>query len=385
MGSFECYRTSQLRIVIPTQKSPKQPTHCRRADQTCESAFIAPAPAALRSGCEYAARQARERQRLQPHVAGAPQGREEQAFAPEQRGLDLAHVLNIEVDARLIGDHASRIDPQRLSGRELAFQDGAAGVHEHHAVAVELLHDETLAAEETRTQASLEGDPQRHAACGAKKGIALRDQHGARRAPAAAASAKASAPAKPARADRFDASPVIARPALGSGVIRVPSTMKQGRDSIARLIVSPEDLATLLKDREVTRGDADVRETRENVHLTPRMRARLGGAGFSIEPKDFQDQAVKQGEPTVWVWTVVPEEAGSHTLVFTLEGLIVVDRKEVPIRPPALTAPVEVDVNPMYFVERHWQWLLTAIVLPVVGFLGKRWFDRRAVTPAPHG
>lgn len=235
-------------------------------------------------------------------------------------------------------------------------------------------------------------DPRIPANLGTGSGIASRSARsersaadGAGRAPAATASARASAPAKPARADRVDASPVIARPTLGSGVIRVPSTMKQGRDSIARLIVSPEDLATLLKDREVTRGDADVRETRENVHLTPRMRARLGGAGFSIEPKDFQDQAVKQGEPTVWVWTVVPEEAGNHTLVFTLEGLIMVGSKEVPIRPPALTVPVEVDVNPMYFVERHWQWLLTAIVLPVVGFLGKRWFDRRAVTPAPHG
>ena len=201
---------------------------------------------------------------------------------------------------------------------------------------------------------------------------------------AAAGSANTTAPAPPEHADRFDASPVIPRPVLGSGVIRVPTKMKQGRDSIARLIVSPDDLTTLLKDPEVTKGNADVQGTRENIHLTPKMRARLSGSGFSIEPKDFQDQAVKQGDPTVWVWTVVPEEAGGHTLVFTLEGLMMVGKQEVAIRPPALTVPVEVDVNPLYFVERHWQWLLTAIIIPVAGFFGKRWFDRRSTTPAAH-
>ena len=79
------------------------------------------------------------------------------------------------------------------------------------------------------------------------------------------------------------------------------------------------------------------------------------------------------------------QAAGEHTLVFTLEGLMVVGRKEIAIRPPALTVPVEVDVNPMYFVERHWQWLLTAIVIPVAGFFGKRWVDRRSTAPATHG
>lgn len=87
-------------------------------------------------------------------------------------------------------------------------------------------------------------DPRIPADLGIGSGVASRSARiersggeGTVRSPAASASAKASAPAKEPRPGRSDASPVIARPTLGSGVIRVPSTMKQGRDAIARLIV----------------------------------------------------------------------------------------------------------------------------------------------------
>jgi hypothetical protein len=179
-----------------------------------------------------------------------------------------------------------------------------------------------------------------------------------------------------------DASPVIPRPTLGSSVIRVPSTMKEGRESIAQLIVSPTDLQSLLKQSAVTSGTGDVKDAEQNIRLTPRMRASLSAPGFDFTPKDAQEQVVKSGEPTVWVWTLVPSRTGSLTLVFTLEGILTVDGKETAIRPPALTVPVRVEVNPLLFFEKYWQWLMTAIVIPLVVFFGKRYFDRRATAAA---
>jgi hypothetical protein len=179
-----------------------------------------------------------------------------------------------------------------------------------------------------------------------------------------------------------DASPVIPRPTLGSSVIRVPSTMKEGRESIAQLIVSPTDLQSLLKQSAVTSGTGDVKDAEQNIRLTPRMRASLSAPGFDFTPKDAQEQVVKSGEPTVWIWTLVPSRTGSLTLVFTLEGILTVDGKETAIRPPALTVPVRVEVNPLLFFEKYWQWLMTAIVIPLVVFFGKRYFDRRAAASA---
>lgn len=45
---------------------------------------------------------------------------------------------------------------------------------------------------------------------------------------------------------------------------------------------------------------------------------------------------MKTGEPTVWTWTLVPSDAGQHTLVFVLEGVVVVGGHETLIRPPGL-------------------------------------------------
>jgi hypothetical protein len=40
--------------------------------------------------------------------------------------------------------------------------------------------------------------------------------------------------------------------------------------------------------------------------------------------------------------------------------------------------PVRVEVNSWLFFEDNWKWLASAIVIPLVAFFGKRWFDRRA-------
>src|SRR6185436_4042190 len=140
--------------------------------------FLATA-AALRSRGEHTAGQAGERQALQPDRARPGHAREEQAFAAEQRCLHFADVLDLEVDARRVGHHAAGIDHQRLPARELALDHRAAGVHEGQAVALELLHDEALAAEEADAQLLLERDAERHAARRAQERILLAQQRAA--------------------------------------------------------------------------------------------------------------------------------------------------------------------------------------------------------------
>lgn len=171
---------------------------------------------------------------------------------------------------------------------------------------------------------------------------------------------------------------VIDGPALGSSAIRVPSTMKQGKEVVAQLVVSPTELGTLLRRTAPAGGDRDLRASQDRVRLEPRMRASLLAPGFEYAPKDSQEQAVQVDEPTTWTWTLVPSDAGPHTLVFTLEGIVAVDGHETVVRPPALTVPVTVDVDAMRFVEKYWQWATTAILIPLVVFVVRRRAERRA-------
>ena len=167
---------------------------------------------------------------------------------------------------------------------------------------------------------------------------------------------------------------IVAAPTIGSGAVDVPGTMQAGRESIARLVVSPGDLASLLR----AGGVANPVGASSAIQLTPRMRATLIAPESDIAPTDAQEQAVQVGQPTTWVWTIVPRQAGKITLVFTLEGLVTVDGRQTAVRPPAWTVPVRVEVDSWLFFEDNWKWLATAIVIPLVAFFGKRWLDRRA-------
>ncbi len=81
-------------------------------------------------------------------------------FAREQRAFELAHVLDVEVDGRLERHHAAGVHAQPLAGREIARHQRAAGMHEGHAITIQLLHDESFAAEQADAQALLERDAQ---------------------------------------------------------------------------------------------------------------------------------------------------------------------------------------------------------------------------------
>ena len=111
-----------------------------------------------------AVREAAEGQRLEPHASRASERREEQPFAAEERRLDLADVLDVEVDRRRVGHHAAGVHQQGLPGLQFAPHHSAPGMHKGQAIAFELLHDEPLATEEAHRQLLLEVDPQGHAA-----------------------------------------------------------------------------------------------------------------------------------------------------------------------------------------------------------------------------
>src|SRR5262245_55469652 len=72
-------------------------------------ALVLAAPG-LRRGPADAVGQPRQRQRLQPHLAGPGERREEESLAAEQGGFHLADELDVVAHARLQRDQAARVD-----------------------------------------------------------------------------------------------------------------------------------------------------------------------------------------------------------------------------------------------------------------------------------
>src|SRR5438093_2890902 len=134
-----CPRRISLTALVTVSQQPSEIAE--------DAAFVAALAEAAGGVGEDAAGQAREGERLHPHLAGAGERREEQSLAAEQGVLDPAHHLDVVVDARLHGDEAAGVEAKGLTGLHVALDDGSAGVDHGDAVAGEALHDEALAAE----------------------------------------------------------------------------------------------------------------------------------------------------------------------------------------------------------------------------------------------
>src|SRR6185503_3460534 len=119
--------------------------------------------ASATAGGDDATGEARERQRLQPHLAGSAQRREEKAFAAEQRRLHAADKLDVVVNRRLKAHDAARVDAEHFPGRERTLVKRAARVDERPAIAGQPLHDEAFAAKQSGTEPFLKRDADAHA------------------------------------------------------------------------------------------------------------------------------------------------------------------------------------------------------------------------------
>lgn len=68
--------------------------------------------------------------------------------------------------------------------------------------------------------------------------------------------------------------------------------------------------------------------------------------------------------------------------MFTLTGTVLIEGKETPVNAYAYAQPVQVQVSPLGFVARNWQWLMTTLALPALGALWMRLRAPKAPRPA---
>jgi hypothetical protein len=90
--------------------------------------------------------------------------------------------------AGVITDHAAGIDIDAFAGGELAFDHAAAGMDEHPAIALQLLHDEALAAEQAGEDLLLQVHADLHAARAGQEAVLLADDLAADARPASSPS-----------------------------------------------------------------------------------------------------------------------------------------------------------------------------------------------------
>jgi hypothetical protein len=154
----------------------------------------------------------------------------------------------------------------------------------------------------------------------------------------------------------------------GSAAVSAPTSVTAGDYFPVYLRISPEKLGAVIQGLKDEFPENQTVKGSSGVKLTPRMMATVSGFGFEIVPKDGQVQAVSATEPTTWPWQIKAVESGLLTLTFTLASTLTIEGKEVS-RNFYFYQKVQVEVSPMGFAEKYWQWLVTTLAIPAVGAL----------------
>jgi hypothetical protein len=156
-----------------------------------------------------------------------------------------------------------------------------------------------------------------------------------------------------------------------------PATLALGESVVVQLLLSPAQPVRRLK-RQLT----ELGERRgARIKASNRMEARLTGVGFRIEAVTPEVQAVTRRQNTEWRWEVEPTGTGTRRLHLTLSALIDVEGTESPRTVRTFSQTLEVRVTLLRrvsgFVGDNWQWLWTALLIPVGG-----WMLRKRRQPA---
>lgn len=161
-----------------------------------------------------------------------------------------------------------------------------------------------------------------------------------------------------------------------------PKNLHRNETKTIKLLLSPgRNISIIQLEQRV--DEAGEKSGATNVRYSNLMQAELTSNDFEISPgQDDQPLPVVAGQDTVWYWDITPKRKGHLLLHLTLFAFVDVAGQSAPYRAHTFDRTLAIDVGwPTVladFVKGNWQWLWTAILVPV-GF----WVVRRRTKPSP--
>ena len=146
--------------------------------------------------------------------------------------------------------------------------------------------------------------------------------------------------------------------------------------------------ATLALARNATLGPIKIRVLEQSgslddnvlvdstIELGKRVRASLKDVSprddksFQIDQLGVDEQNLSKGKESYWQWNIEPLKAGSHKLMLSIQVILSDDDR---VNLPARNIPVMIFSKKVSFFTKvenffgsYWQWIITAILVPIV-------------------
>ncbi|MDP8908902.1 MAG: hypothetical protein M3N47_07240 [Chloroflexota bacterium] len=170
---------------------------------------------------------------------------------------------------------------------------------------------------------------------------------------------------------------------LATVAFNVPTRIALGESAVIELLLSTRAPTEDLK-REITEAGKRIGA---RIRISDRMEARLTGPRFKIEAITPEVQAISGSEVTSWRWEVEPTVTGRPRLHLTLSAILDVrgspSTRTVRTFQRTLVVDVSLSDRVANFLQGNWQWLWTAILVPVAAWLMAR--HKRQAPGGPQG
>ncbi len=166
----------------------------------------------------------------------------------------------------------------------------------------------------------------------------------------------------------------------GNIAFNAPTSMKFDETPRIKLLLGIKQTIEELKqdikveiEKKHLSGDIDV----ARIKVAPLiMQALLEGSSFEIKPITPNEQPISSEVTTEWQWEIIPKSAGENILNLTLNAKLPIDGNSTYRTIRTFRKEIRVDVTGLEqtknFIKDNWQWLWTAIFVPVGAFLWKK-------------
>lgn len=158
----------------------------------------------------------------------------------------------------------------------------------------------------------------------------------------------------------------------GNIAFNTPKTMRMDEAEVVHLVLSPSDPVEQLKKAIRETGKLEFHQ----VQYADRMEADLTSESFKITPITPMRQAVRTSGNTEWQWSIKPTESGKQHLFLRLNAIIKVDGDPTAVAVQTFSEEIVIEVplrqRLSQFAATNWQWLCTALFIPIGGWLWKR-------------
>jgi hypothetical protein len=159
---------------------------------------------------------------------------------------------------------------------------------------------------------------------------------------------------------------------LANIAFNAPLSLNLGDSAVIELVLSGRQPIRVLKRRVTAVGE----RVGARIRVADRMEARLSGLGFKIQAITPEIQAVSRQDETRWQWEIEATRAGRQRLHLTLTAIIDVRGSQSPRTIRTFEKKLEIRVSWSQrlsnFLGDNWQWLWTAILIPIGAWLLRR-------------